>query len=75
MAQTHDIMLDGAGYMIVPGSYSYAVAGAQAAAVRAGVPSFAQAYASGQRTPAVIDRDTARWTAVGMQPVPAGLRG
>ena len=73
MAQTHDIMLDGAGYMIVPGSYSYAVAGAQAAAVRAGVPSFAQAYASGQRTPAVIDRDTARWTAVGMQPVPAGF--
>ncbi len=73
MAQTHDILLDGVGYMIVPGSYAYAVAGAQAVAVRAGIPSFAQAYAGSQRSPAVIDRDAARWAAIGMRPVPGGL--
>jgi hypothetical protein len=73
VAQTHDIMLDGAGYMIVPGSYSYAVAGAQAAPVRAGIPSFAQAYAAGQHSATVIDRDMTRWTAVGMRPAPIGL--
>jgi len=70
--QTHDIILDGAGYMIVPGSYSYAVAGAAAATVRAGVPSFAQAYAA-QRAATVVNRDAARWTSVGLRPVPLGL--
>lgn len=72
MPQTHDIILDGAGYMIVPGSYAYAVAGATAAPVRAGVPSFAQAYAA-QRTAVVADRDAARWTTVGLRPIPLGL--
>nr|MDQ6909090.1 hypothetical protein [Chloroflexota bacterium] len=72
MPQTHDIILDGAGYMIVPGSYSYAVAGAATAPVRAGVPSFAQAYAA-QRSGSVVDRDVARWTSVGLRPIPLGL--
>jgi hypothetical protein len=73
MPQTHDIILDGSGYMIVPGSYSYAAAGAQAAPVRAGVPSFARAYAASQHAPTVIDQDAARWTAVGLRPIPLGL--
>lgn len=73
MPQTHDIILDGAGYMIVPGSYAYAVAGAQAASVRAGVPSFARAYAAAQHSPTVVDQDAARWTAVGLRPIPLGL--
>lgn len=73
MPQTHDIMLDGAGYMLVPGSYGYAVAGAAVAPVRAGVPSFAQAYARSQRSAIVVDSDDARWTTVGMQPVPLGI--
>ncbi len=73
MPQTHDIILDGAGYMIVPGSYSYAVAGAAAATVQAGVPSFAQAYAAAQRAAIVVDRDAARWTSVGLRPIPLGL--
>ena len=73
MPQTHDIILDGAGYMIVPGSYAYAVAGAAVAPVRAGVPSFAQAYAASRRVPVVVDRDAARWSAVGMQSVPVGI--
>ncbi len=72
MPQTHDIILDGAGYMIVPGSYSYAVAGAAAATVRAGVPSFAQAYAA-QRAAIVADRDAARWASIGLRPIPLGL--
>jgi hypothetical protein len=73
MPQTHDVMLDGAGYMLVPGSYGYEVQGAAVQAVRAGVPSFAQAYGSGDLVPTVIDRDAARWTTVGMQPVPPGI--
>lgn len=73
MTQTHDIILDGAGYMIVPGSYAYAVAGATVAPVRAGVPSFAQAYAASRRVPVVVDRDAARWMTVGLQPIPVGL--
>ncbi len=73
MPQTHDIILDGAGYMIAPGSYAYAVAGAAVAPVRAGVPSFAQAYAASRRLPVVVDRDAARWTTVGLRPVPLGL--
>ncbi len=72
MPQTHDIILDGTGYMIVPGSYSYAMAGAATAPVRAGVPSFAQAYAA-QRSGSVVDRDAARWTSIGLQPIPLGL--
>ncbi|MCA1670576.1 MAG: hypothetical protein LC793_24985, partial [Thermomicrobia bacterium] len=73
MPQTHDIILDGAGYMILPGSYSYAVAGAAVAPVRAGVPSFAQAYAASQRSAVVVDRDAPRWTTVGLRPSPLGL--
>jgi hypothetical protein len=41
--------------------------------VRAGVPSFAQAYAAAQHSPVVVDRDAARWTAVGLRPIPFGL--
>ena len=73
MPQTHDFMLDGAGYMLVPGSYGYEVQGAAAQVVRAGVPSFAQAYGRGDLAPTVIDRDAARWTTVGMQPVQPGV--
>lgn len=73
MAQTYDIVLDGAGYMLVLGAYEYRVEGAEATPVRAGVPSFAQAYARAQHAPAVVDRDEARWTAVGMRPAPLGL--
>ena len=73
MPQSHDILLDGAGYMLLPGTYSYRAAGAETAPVRAGVPSFAQAYARAAAGPAVVDRDEARWAAVGMRPVPLGL--
>lgn len=73
MTQTHDIILDGAGYMIVPGSYSYAVAGAAVAPIRAGVPSFAQAYAAAGRVPVAVDRDAARWTTIGLRPTPLGM--
>lgn len=73
MPQTHDIILDGAGYMVVPGSYSYAVAGAAVAPVRAGIPSFAQAYEAARHAPTVVDRDAARWTSVGLRPVPLGI--
>jgi hypothetical protein len=73
MPQLYDIVLDGAGYMLVPGTYEYRAEGAAVTPVRAGVPSFAQAYARAQHSPAVADRDDARWTAVGMRPAPLGL--
>lgn len=73
MPQSHDISLDGAGYMLLPGTYAYRAAGAAAAPVRAGVPSFAQAYARAANAPAVVDRDEARWVATGMRPLPLGL--
>lgn len=71
MPQSHDVMIDGAGYMIVPGSYRYASTGADLTAVRTGVPSFGQPLAAGG--PVEMDRDAARWRALGMMPIPVGL--
>lgn len=73
MAQTHDVMIDGAGYMLVPGSYRYEQKGADLVPVRAGVGSFETALGIGTGGPDVIDRDAVRWNTVGMMPVPIGL--
>src|SRR5258708_838965 len=73
MMQTHDVMIDGAGYMLVPGTYRYENTGANLRAMRTGVPSFEQGLAANAVGPVVVDRDATRWTAYGMLPVPVGL--
>ena len=73
MTQTHDLMIDGAGYMIVPGSYRYESKGADISPVRTGVPAFDQRLGHQATLPSAADRDAVRWQAVGMLPVPSGL--
>ncbi len=73
MPQTHDVLIDGAGYMLVPGTYMYKSTGAAVTPVRTGVPSFEQRLAVSNLAPVVVDRDATRWRAVGMMPVPVGL--
>lgn len=73
MTQTHDVMIDGAGYMLVPGTYRYGATGADVKRVRTGVGSFGQQLAKGLEGGQVVDKDALRWTAVGMMPVPIGL--
>ncbi len=72
MPQTHDVMLNGMGYMLVPGSYEYQQGGAEIAEVRTGVNSFATEIATGDG-PAVADRDGVRWVGVGMMAGASGL--
>src|SRR5262245_54532020 len=73
MAQMHDVLIDGAGYMLVPGGYTYRQSGAEIEKVRAGVSSFATDPAPGSDGRTVLDRDAVRWAAAGMMPLPSGL--
>ncbi len=62
--QTHDILLDGAGYMLVPGSYRYEAQGAAIAPVAAHITDW---HAPPDGT------DTTRWRATGFIPAPTGF--
>lgn len=73
MVQTHDVIIDGAGYMLLPGSYKYQNTGADVSRFRTGVPAFDQRLGKAVTLPQSADKDALRWTAVGMVPVPIGL--
>lgn len=64
MPQTHDILLNGAGYMLVPGSYQYAAQGAAVSPGRAGIRAW--------DAPPGED-DGTRWQATGFLPTPVGF--
>jgi hypothetical protein len=73
MVQTHDVFVNGQGYMLLLGSYKYESVGAEVSRFSTGVPAFDQRLGRGPTLPQSDDRDGRRWSAVGMVPVPIGL--
>src|SRR4051794_35275496 len=73
MPQTHDVILSGVGYMIVPGTYDYKQEGAAVEKIRTGVSLFASDPAPSADGRTILDKDAVRWAAVGMMPVPSGV--
>src|SRR5579884_1609029 len=71
--QTHDVFINGQGYMLQPGSYRYACGGAEVRRFRTGVGSFDQRLGRAATLPSAADKDASRWAAVGMVPVPLGM--
>jgi hypothetical protein len=72
MPATHDVQINGNGYMLVPGTYTYKQKGSEAAAFRTGLATFETKLIVGAGGALVVDRDAVRWQAQGLMPVPPG---